>query len=54
MKAEFRINAGMGITETEIIEYEGDITDEELNSEWYAWSMNYIDGGWSRVDEDLE
>ena len=54
MKVEFRINAGMGITDTETIEYKDDITDEELNSEWYTWSMNYIDGGWSRVDEELE
>lgn len=52
MKVEFRINAGMGITDTEIIEYDGDMTDKELDVEWSTWSMNYIDGGWSRVDEE--
>ena len=50
MKVEFRINAGMGITDTEIIEYDDDITDEELSVEWNTWSMNYIDGGWERID----
>lgn len=52
MKVEFRINAGMGITDAEIIEYDGDMTDKELDAEWSTWSMNYIDGGWSRVDEE--
>lgn len=50
MKVEFRINAGMGIVDTEIIEYDDDITDKELSDEWNTWSMNYIDGGWSKLD----
>lgn len=51
MKVEFRINAGMEITDTEIIEYDDDMTDEELNSEWNTWSMNYIDGGWKKLED---
>lgn len=34
MKVEFRINAGMGIVDTEIIKYDDDITDKELSDEW--------------------
>ena len=52
MKVEFRINVGMGIVDTEIIEYDDDITDKELSDEWNTWSMNYIDGGWSKLDEE--
>ena len=54
MKVEFRINAGMGITDTEIIEYDDDITDEELDIEWSIWSSDYIDGYWKRIDEESE
>lgn len=53
MKVEFRISAGYGRTDTEITEYDDDTTDEELNEEWNTWSMNYIDGGWYKLEEGL-
>ena len=52
MKVEFSLNIGWNNKQTEIFEYDGDMTDKELDAEWYTWSMNYIDGGWSRVDEE--
>lgn len=52
MKVEFSVNMGWNNKQTEIVEYDDDITDEELSVEWNTWSMNYIDGGWSRIDEE--
>ena len=51
MKVEFSISAGLGIRDSEVIEYDDDITDEELSSEWNTWSMNYIEGGWVRLED---
>ena len=52
MKVEFSLNIGWNNKQTEIVEYDGDMTDEELDVEWSTWSTNYIDGGWSRIDEE--
>lgn len=53
MKVEFRISAGIGLTDSQILEFDDGITDEELNDEWNSWSMNYIDGGWDKLEEGL-
>ena len=52
MKVEFSLNMGWNIKQTEIVEYDDDMTDEELDAEWSAWSANYIDGYWKRIDEE--
>ena len=52
MKVEFAVSMGWNNKQTEVIEYDDDMTDEELDSEWNTWSVNYIDGYWSRIDEE--
>ena len=52
MKVEFSVNTCWNNTQTEIVEYDGDMADEELSAEWHAWSTNYIDGYWKRIDEE--
>lgn len=52
MKVEFSLSIGWNNKQTEIVEYDDKMTDEELDAEWSTWSMNYIDGGWSRIDEE--
>ena len=54
MKVEFSVNMGWNNKQTEVIEYDGDMTDEELDAEWSTWSTNYIDGYWKRIDEESE
>ena len=51
MKVEFSVNMGWNNKQTEIVEYDGDMTDEDLDAEWSTWSANYIDGYWKRIDE---
>ena len=51
MKVEFAVNMGWNNKQIEIVEYDDDITDEELDAEWSTWSANYIDGHWKRIDE---
>ena len=52
MKVEFSVNMGWNNKQTEIVEYDDDMTDEELDTEWSTWSTNYIDGYWRRIDEE--
>ena len=52
MKVEFALNMGWNNKQTEVVEYDGDMTDEELDAEWSTWSANYIDGYWERIDEE--
>ena len=52
MKVEFSVGIGRHY-EREFIEYEDDTTDEELDVHWQDWIMNYIDGGWDKLEEGL-
>lgn len=54
MKVEFSLNIGWNNKQTEVVEYEEDMTDEELDVEWSIWSSDYIDGYWKRIDEESE
>lgn len=52
MRVEFSLNIGWNNKQTEVVEYDGDMTDEELDVEWSIWSSDYIDGYWKRIDEE--
>lgn len=49
MKVTFTLGIGfVGARHEEVIEFDDDTTDEELDEFWTDWSHNYIDGGWSK------
>jgi len=51
MKVEFFVSMGLHSEEKVVVEYEGDITDEELDKEWSDWTMNSIDGYWKKLED---
>ena len=51
MKVKFTINMGRE-SHQEIVEYEDDVTEDELQEYWTDWTANYIDGGWRKLDEN--
>ena len=46
MKVTFTLSIGYAnASRREVLEYEDDVTDEELDKDWQDWAWNYIDGG---------
>jgi hypothetical protein len=52
-KIKFEFSEGWGQTTEEIFEFEDDITDEEIESEYETWLWNLIGDKchWEEVDE---
>ncbi len=40
-----------GATHEEIVEYEDDATDEQINEDFQEWKMGYMDDNWWEVEE---
>jgi hypothetical protein len=53
-RVEFTLNIGFSGAECiEVMEYDDDVTQEEIDQDWQEWIWNHIDGG-PRVMEDDE
>jgi len=51
MKVTFTLSIGYSNAKRkEVVEYEDDVTDEELEKDWQDWSANYIDGSFEREE----
>lgn len=51
---KYVFHLGIGIAnayQREVLEFDDDITEEQLEKEWQEWSANYIDGGFSEYEE---
>jgi hypothetical protein len=45
MKVKFTLSIGLGGKQEEIIEFDDDTTEDDLDCAWKDWAWNYIDGG---------
>ena len=50
MKVEFNLSKGWNDVLSEVVEYEDDVTDEQLDEDYVQWLCENTDGYWSRVD----
>lgn len=50
MKVEFSVGIGRHY-EREVVEYDDDMSEEELQQAWGEWPMNYIDGSWEVLED---
>lgn len=50
MKVEFSVGIGRHY-EREVIEFDDDTTDDELQEYWNDWTVNHIDGSIDKVEE---
>lgn len=49
-KVEFTLSIGFVTgNHHEVMEFDDDITDEEIEQEYNEWIWNYIDGGWREI-----
>lgn len=54
-KVRFTLSIGFACGEhEEIMEYEDDATDKEIDEDWSDWAWNYIDGGAETIDNEEE
>lgn len=51
MKVEFSVSMGLHSKETEVVEYDDDVTDEELDEEWSNWTVSHVNGYWKKLEE---
>lgn len=50
-KIKFTLSIGFtSARRQEVVEFEPDATDEEINEAYQAWCSRYMDGGWSEVE----
>lgn len=51
-KYEFTLSIGFaGGKRREVLEFDDDVTEEELEESYIDWRNNYLDGGWHEVGE---
>lgn len=50
MKVEFSVGIGRHY-EREVIEFDEDTTDDELQKYWNDWTVNHIDGSIDKAEE---
>lgn len=50
MKVEFSVGIGRHY-EREVIEFDADTTDEELQEYYNDWTVNHIDGHYHKVED---
>ncbi|RKO61673.1 DUF7167 family protein [Caldibacillus debilis] len=48
-KVKFTLSLGLCKRE-EVITFDDDITDEEIQEEYEQWQVEQLDGGWEEVD----
>lgn|GEM_PF-1615501 len=54
-KIKFHISIGLaGAEQEEIVEFEDDVTGEEIEDSFQDWKSDYIDAGWWDVDQFRE
>ena len=52
MEVTFTLSIGFPTAKrVEVIEFDDDITEEELEEAWQDWANGYIDGGWLKNEE---
>lgn len=52
MKVRFTLSIGFPGAEIEqIVEFEDNLTKEELEIEWQEWAGNYIEGSYMEVEQ---
>lgn len=50
MKVKFSLSIGFSTAKhTEIVDFDDDATDEEIEECYNEWKDGYIDGGWTKV-----
>ena len=55
MKVKFSLSIGLaGCSREDIIDYEDDITDEELQEDYEEWVWRRIDGGFERLTDSAD
>lgn len=54
-RIHFHLGTGInGADHDEIVEFEDDATDKEIDDALHDWMANYLDAGWWPADEDEE
>lgn len=50
-KIKFFLGIGYpGVVQEEIVEYEDNVTDEEINNDFQEWKIGYLDDNWWEVE----
>jgi hypothetical protein len=51
-KIKFTLSIGLQGKKEEVCEYSLNATDEEIQEDYMYWCSNFIDGGWSVVEDE--
>jgi len=53
MKVKYTLSIGFANAKhKETVELPDDFTDAQIEDDYEGWCSNYLDGGWSKVEED--